>query len=58
MEWLQLSPNGVWSFALTVWFFGAVAGYCFGRAHAVWIQLGKLSDQVNATVERLNKGTK
>lgn len=39
MEWLQLSPNGAWSFALLVWFFGAVAGYCFGRAHAAWITL-------------------
>lgn len=56
MEWLQLSPNGAWSFALIVWFFGAVAGYCFGRLHAVWIQFGSLSDQINATVERLNKG--
>lgn len=58
MEWLQLSPNGAWSFALIFWFFGTVAGYCFGRAHAAWIQLGKLSDHVNATVERLNKGNK
>jgi len=39
MEWLQLSPNGAWSFALTIWFFGAVAGYCFGRAHAAWITM-------------------
>lgn len=39
MEWLQLSPNDAWSFALMVWFFGAVAGYSFGRAHAAWINI-------------------
>jgi len=44
MEWLQLSPNGAWSFALTVWFFGAVAGYCFGRVHAAWITIRNFMD--------------
>ena len=39
MEWLQLSPNDAWSFAFMVWFFGAVAGYSFGRAHAAWINI-------------------
>lgn len=39
MEWLQLSPNSALSFTFIVWFFGVVAGYCFGRAHAAWITL-------------------
>ena len=39
MEWLQLSPNDTWSFAFMVWFFGAVAGYCLGRAHAAYITM-------------------
>ena len=38
-----------------VWFWGAVAGYCFGRAHAAWITMRKLFDRVDA---RLDKGTK
>ena len=58
MEWLQLTPNSAWSFALTVWFFGLVAGYCAGRLHAVWIEFTRLGAQVNATVEYLNKGKK
>jgi hypothetical protein len=44
MEWLYLSPNSAWSFALTVWFFGAVAGYCIGRAHAAWITIRNFMD--------------
>ena len=56
MEWLQLSPNGAWSFALTVWFFGAVAGYCFGRVHAAWRQIDSLLDTIDSTVTKLNKG--
>jgi hypothetical protein len=58
MEWLQLSPNGAWSFALIVWFFGAVAGYCFGRAHAAWLHIDKLFDTVADNIENLNKGSK
>ena len=58
MEWLQLSPTGAWSFALTVWFFGVVAGYSVGRAHAVWIEFKRLGERVNATVEYLNRGKK
>jgi hypothetical protein len=58
MEWLQLSPNGAWSFAFIVWFFGAVAGYCFGRAHAAWLHIDKLFDDVAVSVEKLNKGKK
>lgn len=58
MEWLQLGPDNAWSFAFIIWFFGAVAGYCFGRLHAVWIELGKLSDHISKTVERLDKGNK
>ena len=42
MEWLQLfelpKPTAGSVFFL-VWFLGAVAGYCFGRAHAAWITL-------------------
>lgn len=45
MEWLQLSPNGPWSYVFLIWFFGAVAGYCFGRAHAAWINLNKTLDK-------------
>ena len=58
MEWLQLSPNSAWSFALIVWFFGAVAGYSIGRAHAAWRQMDSLLDTIDATVTKLNKGKK
>ena len=61
MEWLEFFKIGQLStgeYAFLMWFFGAVGGYCFGRLHAVWIQMGKLSNQINATVERLNKGAK
>jgi hypothetical protein len=58
MEWLQLSPNGAWSFALTIWFFGAVAGYCFGRAHAAWRQINSLIGTIDATIVNLEKGRK
>lgn len=48
MEWLQLSPSGPWSFALTLWFFGAVAGYSAGRLHAVWLEFKRLDTRVKA----------
>ena len=61
MEWLEyfkLGPLTQGQAFFLIWVWGAVGGYCFGRAHAVWIQFGKLSDHVSATVERLNKGNK
>lgn len=58
MEWLQLSPTGAWSFALMVWFFGAVAGYCMGRLHATWCQIDSLLDTIDTTVTKLDKGRK
>lgn len=59
LEYLKLgTPLTTGQAFFLMWFFGAVGGYCFGRAHAAFITLGKLSDRVNATVERLNKDTK
>ena len=59
LEYLKLgTPLTTGQAFFLMWFFGAVGGYCFGRAHAAFITLGKLSDRISATVERLNKDTK
>ena len=43
MEWQEYfrlgSPLTTGEFTFLIWFFGFVAGYCFGRAHAAWITL-------------------
>jgi ABC-type uncharacterized transport system YnjBCD permease subunit len=58
MEWLQLSSNCTWSFALIIWFFGIVTGYCLGRLHAAWKQIDSLIDSIDATIVKLEKGRK
>jgi len=58
LDYFKLGPLTQNDFYFLLWVFGAVGGYCFGRAHAAYITLGRLSDRVNETVERLNKGTK
>ena len=58
LEYLKLGPLTTGQAFFLMWFFGAVGGYCFGRAHAAYISLGSLSDRISATVERLNKDTK
>ena len=59
LEYLKLgTPLTTGQAFFLMWFFGAVGGYCFGRAHAAWISLGSLSDRISATVERLNKDVK
>lgn len=42
MDWLtafELGPLTQNDVFFLVWFFGAVGGYCFGRAHAAWINI-------------------
>lgn len=57
MEWLQLGPVSTGGTVFLIWFFGAVFGYCVGRAHAAWRQIDSLLDVVNSSVEKLNKGS-
>ena len=62
MEWQEYfrlgAPLTTGQAFFLMWFWGAVAGYCFGRAHAAWITMRKMIDNVNDNVTRLNKGTK
>ena len=58
MEWLKLGPLSQNDVFFLIWFFGVVGGYCFGRAHAAWLALDRLCKSVDATVQKLNKGTK
>ena len=62
MEWLEYfrlgSPLTTGQAFFLMWFLGAIFGYCLGRAHAVWIQLGKLTSSITETLDKLNKGTK
>lgn len=58
LDYLKLGPLSQTDIFFIVWLFGTVGGYCFGRAHAAYISIGRLSDRVNETVQRLNKGTK
>ena len=36
---LTLPEPTIGGIVFMIWFFGAVGGYCFGRAHANWITL-------------------
>ena len=62
MEWLEYlklgRPLTINEACLLMWFWGAIFGYCLGRAHAVWIQLGRLTSSINKTLDNLNKGDK
>lgn len=44
MDWLLLGKLTTFDAFVLVWFFGAIGGYCFGRAHAAWITLNKFMD--------------
>lgn len=40
LEQLMALPKPTFGgFVFLIWFFGFVGGYCFGRAHAAWINL-------------------
>jgi hypothetical protein len=58
MEWLHLGPVSTGGTVFLIWFFGAVGGYCFGRAHGAWLHIDKLFDEVAVSVDKLNKGRK
>jgi hypothetical protein len=58
MEWLQLGSVSTGGTVFLIWFFGAVAGYCIGRAHGAWLHIDKLFDAVDVSVKKLNKGSK
>jgi hypothetical protein len=58
MEWLHLGPISTGGTVFLIWFFGAIGGYCIGRAHAAWLHIDKLFDAVDVSVKKLNKGTK
>lgn len=58
LDYFKLGPLTQNDLYFLIWLFGAVGGYCFGRAHAAWISINNLCKSVDATVKRLNKGTK
>ncbi len=62
MEWQEYfrlgAPLTTGQAFFLMWFLGAVAGYCFGRAHEGLIRIRRSIDNVNANVTRLNKDTK
>ena len=39
LEYFRLGELSFSTYVFLIWFFGFVAGYCFGRAHAAWIAL-------------------
>ena len=59
MDWLEYlklgSPLTTGEAFFLMWFFGAVGGYCAGRAHAAWINIKNVIDSVG--VKRLKKET-
>lgn len=58
LEYFKLGPMTTGGAFFLMWFLGAVCGYCFGRAHEGLIRIRRSIDNVNASVTRLNKGTK
>jgi hypothetical protein len=62
MEWLEYfklgRPLTTGEAFFLMWFFGAIVGYCFGRAHAAWKQIDSLIESIDATIVKLEKGRK
>ena len=44
LKYLELGPMTTGTAFFLMWFFGAVGGYCFGRAHAAWISINRMLD--------------